>query len=288
MKICIVGLGLIGGSVALDLQNHKFASNITGVDKSKRNEREAIKLKIINEATDLITGVSNVDMVIIAIPVDAIRKLLPLILDNIKDHTTVIDLGSTKKSITDAVRNHPKRKNYIAAHPMAGTENSGPGAAIRGLFKGKTTIICDQELSNKRHLALAKRLIKALGSTITYTTSDKQDHSTAYISHLPHVAAYALANTVMDKESGDIIFELASGGFNSAARLAKSTPTMWGPIFTDNKKYILEGIDCYIKHLIELKNSIDNNEENMYMLMEKATEIRGVLNKKNCSLVNHE
>jgi prephenate dehydrogenase len=209
-------------------------------------------------------------------------------LDLISDQTTVIDVGSTKKQIAVAVENHPRRRNYIAAHPMSGTENSGPTAAMEGLFEGKINIICDQEKCGPQHLAFAEKVFQVLGMNIAYMTADEQDHSTAFISHLPHAAAFALANAVLDKEDREIIFDLASGGFNSTVRLAKSSPEMWGPIFQQNKEYIVESLDVYIKHLKVFRKSIESDPEQMMALMRNANRIRGILDGSSDSLIKNE
>jgi len=288
MNVSIIGLGLIGGSVAKDFRRTKFASHLIGVDASEANAEEALRIKLVDEILPLNEALVKADLVIIAIPVDKIREILPQVLDQIHTGTTVTDLGSTKQRIVDTVENHPKRRNYVAAHPMSGTENSGPSAALDGLFEGKITIICDQEKSGPQHLALVEKMFQCMGMNIAYMSSDEQDHSTAYISLLPHVVAYALANAAMAKENRHIIFDLASGGFNSTVRLAKSTPTMWGPIFQDNQKYIIESLDTYIKHLIEFRESICSDEKHMYELMENATKIREVLGGANPSLIKNE
>ena len=202
--------------------------------------------------------------------------------------TTVVDMGSTKKEIGQAVDQHPKRRNFIAAHPMSGTEFSGPEAALEGLFTGKIAIICDQEKSGPQHLALVEKMFQSMGMNIAYMSADDQDHSTAYISHLPHAAAFALANAVQDKEDRSIIFDLASGGFRSTVRLAKSTPSMWGPIFQQNKEYVVESLEVYIKHLIDFKESIRNDEKRMYTLMENANKIKCILGGENPSLIKNE
>jgi prephenate dehydrogenase len=228
MKLTVIGLGLIGGSMAIDLRKAGFANEITGVDTNPENEQEALRLGIVDRIETLENAVPMADMVIIAIPVDKVLQTLTSVLDLISSQTTVIDVGSTKKVISEAVENHPRRRNYIPAHPMAGTENSGPGAALEGLFEGKINIICDQDKCGPQHLAFAEKMFQALGMDIAYMTADDQDHSTGFISHLPHAAAFALANAVLDKEDREIIFDLASGGFNSTVRLAKSSPEMWG------------------------------------------------------------
>jgi prephenate dehydrogenase len=288
MKLAVIGLGLIGGSMAKDLRKNRFATEIIGVDAAKDNADEALRLGIVDRIETLENAVSKADMVIIAIPVDKVLKSLTNVLDLISTQTTVIDVGSTKKMISQAVDTHPNRRNYVAAHPMSGTENSGPGAAIEGLFEGKINIICDQEKTGPLHLAFAEKMFQVLGMDIAYMTSDEQDHSTAFISHLPHAAAFALANAVLDKEEREIIFDLASGGFNSTVRLAKSSPEMWGPIFQQNKEYIVESLNVYIKHLKAFRKSIEDDPEQMMALMKNANRIRGILDGQNDSLVKNE
>jgi len=288
MKLTVIGLGLIGGSMAIDLRKAGFAHEITGVDTNPENEQEALRLGIVDRIETLEKAVPMADMVIIAIPVDKVLQTLTSVLDLISSQTTVIDVGSTKKVISGAVENHPRRRNYIPAHPMAGTENSGPGAALEGLFEGKINIICDQEKSGPQHLAFAEKMFQALGMDLAYMTADDQDHSTGFISHLPHAAAFALANAVLDKEDREIIFDLASGGFNSTVRLAKSSPEMWGPIFQQNKEYVVESLDVYIKHLKAFRKSIESDPEQMMALMKNANRIRGILAGDSDSLVKNE
>jgi Prephenate dehydrogenase len=288
MKLTVIGLGLIGGSMAMDLRKAGFAHEITGVDANPENAQEALRLGIIDRVDSLERAVSESDMVIIAIPVDKVLETLNLVLNLISDQTTVIDVGSTKKVVSEAVENHPKRRNYIAAHPMSGTENSGPSAALEGLFEGKINIICDQEKCGPQHLAFAEKVFQILGMKIAYMTADEQDHSTAFISHLPHAAAFALANAVLDKEDREIIFDLASGGFTSTVRLAKSSPEMWGPIFQQNKQYVVESLDVYIKHLKAFRKSIESDPEEMMALMKNANRIRGILAGDGDSLVKKE
>jgi prephenate dehydrogenase len=288
MKLTVIGLGLIGGSMAIDLRKAGFAREVVGVDANPENAQEALRLGIIDRIGDFEHAVTNADLVLVSIPVDKVVDTLIKVLDLITDQTTVIDVGSTKKAIALAVENHPKRRNYVAAHPMSGTENSGPTAALAGLFDGKINIICDQEKSGPLHLAFAEKIFQVLGMKQAYMTSDEQDHSTAFISHLPHVAAFALANAVLDKEDREIIFDLASGGFNSTVRLAKSSPEMWGPIFQQNKQYVVESIDSYIKHLKAFRKSIESDPEEMMALMKNANRIRGILAGEGDSLVKNE
>lgn len=289
MKLTIIGLGLIGGSIAKDLRKSKFATQLTGIEVNENHAKQALELGLVDRVISLEEGLADSDIVLIAIPVDKELEILPSVLDKIAETTTVIDLGSTKKVLVDSVKNHPKRRNFIPAHPMSGTENSGPNAALEGLFKGKIAIICDHEESGPQHLALVEKMFQSLGMDMAYMTSDEQDHSTAFVSHLPHAAAYALANAVITKEDRNIIFDLASGGFRSTVRLAKSSGTMWHPIFQQNRDYVVESLDVYIKHLKEFRNCLKNKEDDKLKdLITSANQIRGILDKENPHLVKNE
>ncbi len=281
MKLTLVGLGLIGGSMAIDLKKAGFASEIIGVDSNADHVEQALKVGFIDRSASLEEACSEADLVLIAIPVDKILQVLPVVLDHISPYATVTDMGSTKSMITQSVANHPKRKNYVPAHPMSGTENSGPLAALPDLFRGKIAILCDHNQSGPQHVALIEKMLQVLGMKIAYMSSDEQDHSTAFISHLPHAAAFALANAVLAKAERDIIFDLASGGFRSTVRLAKSSPEMWGPIFQQNKEYVVKSLDVYIKHLKEFKRAIESDENHMTDLMVNANCIRGILEGTN-------
>ena len=289
MKTTIIGLGLIGGSLAKDLRKTNFSNEFVGIDNNKINAKKALELGLVDRIEQFDEGVKNTDIVIIAIPVDKELLVLPQVLDTINDNTTVIDMGSAKKMIVDKVKDHPRRKNYVAAHPMSGTENSGPAAAIENLFRGKITILCDQEDSGPQHVAMAEKMFQNLGMDIAYMTADEQDHSTAFVSHLPHAAAYALANAVQAKEDRKIIFDLASGGFRSTVRLAKSSHTMWHPIFEQNKNYVVESLNVYIKHLQEFRDCMKNDEfDRLKELILNANKIRGILDGTNPNLVKNE
>ena len=289
MKITIIGLGLIGGSLAKDLRKNKFATELIGIDANTEHANQALKIGLVDRIENLEDGVNNTDIVIIAIPVDKELIILPKVLDLISNNTTVTDMGSTKRVIIEAVKNHNKRKNFIPAHPMSGTENSGPSAALEGLFKGKITILCDHDDTGPQHLALIEKMFQSLGMDIAYMTADEQDHSTAFVSHLPHAAAYALANAVQAKEDRNIIFDLASGGFRSTVRLAKSSGTMWHPIFQQNRNYVVESLDVYIKHLQEFRDCLHNEQDDkMQDLIVNANKIRGILEGENPHLVKKE
>ncbi len=289
MNTTIIGLGLIGGSLAKDLRKSHFATHITGVENNPAHAKQALELGLVDKIEPLEKAVKNTDLVIIAIPVDKEVELLPRLLDLISHNTTVTDMGSTKRVITETVKNHEKRKNFVAAHPMSGTENSGPTAALEDLFRDRITILCDQEDSGPQHLALVEKMFQTLGMDIAYMTSDEQDHSTAFISHLPHAAAYALANAVQDKADRNIIFDLAGGGFRSTVRLAKSSGTMWHPIFQQNRNYVVESLDVYIKHLQEFRDCMFNKKDERLMdLIVNANKIRTILDGESPNLVKNE
>jgi prephenate dehydrogenase len=289
MKITIVGLGLIGGSIAKDLRNSGFATELIGVDANEKHAAQALKLGIVDRTESLENSLKNTDLVIIAIPVDKEIEVLPAVLDGIDRNTTVTDMGSAKNMIAELVKNHPKRKQFVPAHPMSGTENSGPTASLEGLFKNKIAIICDHEDSGPQHLALIEKMFQSLGMNMAYMSSDEQDHSTAFVSHLPHAAAFALANAVQAKEDRKIIFDLASGGFRSTVRLAKSSSSMWKPIFEQNCDYVVDSMDVYIKHLQEFRDSMKNREfEKLEELILNANKIRTILDGENPHFLKNE
>ena len=289
MRLTVVGLGLIGGSMAIDLRKSRFATEIIGVDNRPEHAAEAEKLGIVDRVTDFESGVKAADLVLLALPVDQIIALLPVVLDLISPSSTVADVGSAKRQIVASVANHPLRGNFVATHPMAGTENSGPAAAIPKLFAGKLTIVCDHEQSRPQHLALVEKMYQSLGMSTAYMSSDEQDHTTAFVSHLPHAAAFARANAVLAKEERNIIFDLASGGFQSTVRLAKSSPEMWGPIFRQNKDYVVEAVTAYIHHLKAFKDALKtDDEEQLLQLIREANKIRTVLSGETTSLTKNE
>jgi len=281
MNIVIVGTGLIGGSVALAIRG--FNTHIIGVDSNEQNCKKALDLGIIDEVSTLDNALLEAHLVILAIPVDAARKLLPHILDSIQETTVVIDMGSTKVGICNNVRSHARRTQFVASHPMAGTENSGPEAAFADLFKGKKTIICEKELSADFALQQAELLYKILGMTILYMNAEEHDKHIAYVSHLTHVIAYALSLTVQEIEKDEkTIFEMAGSGFGSTVRIAKSSTDMWTPIFKQNAKYLTASIDKYIDILQHFKQVIQENKEvELYDMIKEANKIRNVLDKPN-------
>ncbi|MDD2381191.1 MAG: prephenate dehydrogenase [Mariniphaga sp.] len=289
MKTTIVGLGLIGGSLAKDLRRLHFATELIGIDTNELHTKQALELGLVDRIESLEEGIEGSDLVIIAIPVDKELEVLPAVLNRIKSNTTVTDMGSTKKTITRLVQNHPRRRQFVPSHPMSGTEDSGPASALEELFRGKIAIICDHEQSGPQHLALVEKMFQTLGMDIAYMTSDEQDHSTAFVSHLPHAAAFALANAVQAKTDRNIIFDLASGGFRSTVRLAKSSCSMWKPIFEQNSEYVVNSLDVYIQHLQEFRNCMKNNEfDKLEELITNANSIRTILDGENKTFIKNE
>ncbi|MBI9066249.1 MAG: prephenate dehydrogenase [Salinivirgaceae bacterium] len=278
MIITIIGLGLMGGSVAIDLRKRGFADKIIGVDKDKINANAAHHIGFVDEVTDLESAVKQAELIILAVPVDAAIIVLPKVLDLI-DNQVVTDICSTKETLLERVRYHSKRKQYVAAHPMAGTEFSGPWAAVSGLFDGKASILCDTEDSDIRAIAKVKRMYEVLNMRVIYMNSSNHDIHAAYVSHISHISSFALALTVLEKEKNEKhIFDLASGGFDSTVRLAKSSPDMWTPIFNHNKNNVVTVLDTYINHLKAFRDSIENDEiEKVHQLIEQANKIKRIV-----------
>lgn len=281
MNISIVGVGLIGGSMALKLRNKGIAGFIYGIDNSEKHLAEALDLNIIDEKTDLEHGIKNTDLIILAVPVDAAKKLLPKVLDLISEHQTVMDAGSTKAGIVNAVKDHPNRSRFVAFHPMWGTENNGPKSAVSESFSGKAGVICNREESAADALQLVEKVAASLDMHLIYMSAESHDIHTAYISHISHITSYALANTVLEKErEEETIFQLASSGFSSTVRLAKSHPEMWVPIFKQNKENVLDVLNEHISQLRKFKSALEKeNFEYLGELISNANKIRGILEK---------
>ncbi|MBN4062312.1 MAG: prephenate dehydrogenase [Flavobacteriales bacterium] len=279
MEVTIIGLGLIGGSLAMALRQNGFATHIIGVENNEEHGEQALELGLADEVLPLDEAISKGEMIIIAISVDAARKLLPEILDQINESQTVMDMGSTKAGICSVVENHPNRKNYVAAHPIAGTENTGPKAAINNLFFHKVAIICEKEKSGEQQLALAEQLFRSLFMKLVYMAAKEHDLHAAYVSHLSHISSFTLGLTVLDIEKDEQnIFNLAGSGFASTVRLAKSSPEMWAPIFEQNAEYLSDALDTYIKWLTKFKKLIDSKQKNeVEELMRQANDVGRIL-----------
>ncbi|WP_296314084.1 prephenate dehydrogenase [Winogradskyella sp. UBA3174] len=278
-NIFIIGVGLIGGSFALDIKKLYPTTTIYGIDKNEAHLDEAVKLGVIDEKATL-KDVLNADFVILAIPVDATLKVLPDVLDYISDNTIVFDAGSTKEDICIKVKAHPKRRNYLAVHPIAGTEYSGPSAAIHGLYKNKTNIICEVEETAFKLQEKALKLFSELGMRIRYMNPKAHDKHIAYVSHLSHISSFMLGKTVIEKEKNDRdIFDMAGSGFESTVRLAKSSPAMWTPIFEQNKTNVIETLDEYITNLKHFKKLMEDDDfEGVYKEMETTNRLTDILN----------
>lgn len=279
MTVAIIGLGLIGGSVGLRLKKSGMADHIIGIDKNEANCAKALELGLVNEVVNLLEGVKKSEVIVIAIPVDQITVLLPQILENIKTDAVVLDMGSTKGGVCQSIDNHPNRKAFVATHPIAGTENSGPEAAFDSLFQNKTGILCDVEKSSPKAANTARKLYETLGMKIIEMGSQAHDLHIAYVSHLSHISSFVLGQTVLEIEKDEkSIFNMAGSGFASTVRLAKSSPNMWAPIFAQNKEHISKSLGTYIQNLQEFKAMVDNeNVVGMYEAMKNANQIRKVL-----------
>ena len=286
MKVGIIGLGLIGGSMAIDLKRKGFAEEIIGVEADPVNAAAAQKIGLVDRTADLQECVDSSDVIIIAVPVGAAVRMLPQVLDRFaelsKDGKTdkvVMDVCSTKEHLTRSVKYHPMRRNYVASHPMAGTEYSGPWAAMPGLYDGHACIICDSEESSPKAVRLVESLYEVLNMRTIYMNSSNHDVHTAYVSHISHVTSFALALTVLDKERDEKhIFDLASGGFSSTVRLAKSSPDMWTPILSQNRDNVLHVMDTYIEKMNAFRQAIaDGDEDAVRGLIEDANRIRRII-----------
>ncbi|MES2411677.1 MAG: prephenate dehydrogenase [Bacteroidota bacterium] len=281
MKVYVIGIGLIGGSMALDIQALDKNAVIVGVDANEDHLGQAIKLGIIHQKAE-IKDIIDADFVILAVPVDIALELLPRILDSISDETLVFEVGSTKGPICEVAMNHPKRRNFLATHPIAGTEFSGPTAAIRNLFVDKTNIICEVEKTTFKLQEKGLKLFRDLGMRIRYMDPKSHDKHIAYVSHLSHISSFMLGKTVIEKEKDEKdIFDMAGSGFESTVRLAKSSPAMWTPIFKQNKKQVVKSLEEYIANLSQFKNLLESgNYEQIFHEMENTNRIKEILNGK--------
>ena len=257
MKIAIIGLGLMGGSLALSLKKEEYVSSIVGYDHNEQHKIDALKLGLVEEIVSL-EKIKKCDVIFLAIPVNGIIASLKEMRD-VSELTTIIDLGSTKEKIVDSVP-LSIRKNFVAAHPMTGTENFGPSAAIEKLYEDKVVVLCDLEDSGEHQITTARKIFKSLKMKKYFMKAKEHDRHAAFISHMPHAISYSIANTVMKQEEKHNILALAAGGFRSMSRLAKSSPYMWEDVFRQNKENILEAIELFEVELSNLKKSIQNDE----------------------------
>jgi len=282
MNVFIVGTGLIGGSFSLDIQEAYPEAKIFGIDQSEEHLAKAEFLGLVHQKAS-IEELDQADLVFVTVPVDVSLQLIPIVLDAVNEDAVVIDAGSTKESICHTVSDHPKRRNFLAAHPIAGTEFSGPTAAVQGLYKGKTNIICEIEKTAFKLQERALEVFEKIGMRIRYMDPTAHDKHIAYVSHLSHISSFMLGKTVIEKEKNERdIFDMAGSGFESTVRLAKSSPAMWTPIFEQNKANVIETLDEYIRNLERFKTLMEeNNFEAIFSEMENTNRIQQILNGLN-------
>ena len=278
MKVYVIGIGLIGGSMAKDLKVLYPDMELLGIDVNDQHINEAISLGLVDAAAS-IEQLEDADLVILSIPVDAMIEELPKVLDAVGENTLVIDAGSTKEMICKVVENHPKRRNFLACHPIAGTEFSGPGAALNGLFEGKTNIICEVEKTAFKLQEKGLEIFANMGMRIRYMNPVAHDKHIAYVSHLSHISSFMLGKTVIEKEKNERdIFDMAGSGFESTVRLAKSSPAMWTPIFEQNKENVLEILEAYISNLKDFQDKLlEDDYQGIYNEMDNTNKIKEIL-----------
>jgi prephenate dehydrogenase len=278
-NVTIVGVGLISGSLALILKEKKLAKHVIGVSRTEASSKKALELGLIDEALPLEEAVKKSDFIYVAIPVDATLPVMKTIMDLITEKQIVADAGSTKLALCSMLDDHPMRKQFVATHPMWGTEYSGPEAAVKDAFAGRACVICEKEKSGKDVLDTVESVYREMGMHMVYMNAKDHDVHTAYVSHISHITSFALANTVLEKErEEDAIFELASAGFESTVRLAKSNPAMWVPIFMQNRDNILDVLNEHISQLRKFKACLEKeNSEYLLELIENANKIRRII-----------
>lgn len=279
MNITVIGLGLIGGSLAIDLRAAGFGTRFIGVDANEAHAQEALSLGLVDETMSLQNAVEASDLIILAIPVNHAKGVLLDLLDLVNETQIVMDMGSTKAGICLAAANHQRRRRFVASHPIAGTENTGPSAAIPNLYRGKMTIICEDAKSDADAVELAKKLYDTIGMDIVHMSAEEHDKHIAYVSHLSHISSFTLGLTVLEMEKSEKnIFNLAGSGFASTVRLAKSSPAMWAPIFEQNSDNLLGALDTYIEQLSNFRTLIAEKEtDELHKLMGEANNIRRIL-----------
>jgi prephenate dehydrogenase len=278
--VVVIGIGLIGGSLALSLRQQGLATRFIGVEANSENAHRALELGLVDKIeTNLATAVATADLVIVAVPMDAMLTVLPQVLDAATGQQVVVDVGSTKEKLLAAVADHPNRGRFVAIHPMAGTEYSGPEAAVQHLFAGKTLVVCDAHRSDPDAVQTVEKLFRALPMRLLYLDAADHDLHAAYVSHISHITSFALALTVLEKEKEEQrIFDLASGGFESTVRLAKSSPAMWVPIFRQNRTNVLDVLDEHLRQLQELRRLLaDEDYDGLRHSIEQANHIRKII-----------
>ena len=279
MKATIIGLGLIGGSFALSLKDKGFCDEVMGITRSERSAQKALERGLVDRIVTMDEALEKSDLIVLATPVDTIALMATKILNRIRPNQILMDMGSTKQELCETTMMHPNRGRLVATHPMWGTENSGPEAAVHNAFAGRTVVICERERSDKDAVEMVEKIYHALGMPIRYMSAEDQDTHCAYVSHISHITSFALALTVLEKErEEEHIFDLAGGGFESTVRLAKSLPQTWAPIFLGNKYNVLDVLREHIHQLQILRRMIERDDrEGLVEAMQKANKIRDIL-----------
>lgn len=276
MNIGIIGLGLMGGSLGLALKNFPNKYTIIGYDHNKIHQEDALKLQLIDRLADDFSEVKKCDVIVLTIPVDAIIKTTQTLIDVHQD-CTIIDFGSSKEKIDSAIPSII-RQNFVTAHPMTGTEKFGPTAAIEGLYREKTMVICNQEKTGISQNSIALAIFQDIKAKVVFMGAKEHDKHAAFISHMPHAVSYAIANSVMKQEDPKSITALAGGGFRSMSRIAKSSPTMWEDIFRQNKSNLLESIEAFNQEMKLCQQFIeDENWKALHHWMKKANGLHEIL-----------
>ncbi len=282
MNICIIGLGLIGGSFALAVRKHSLAERIYGVEASPRNAAKALELGLVDEIIDFERAADSADIIVLSTPVDTILQLAIKLLNRVNEGQIVLDMGSTKEELCEIISQHPQRNRFVATHPMWGTEHSGPEAAVEGAFVGCNTVLCEVERSDAEAVATVEEMFTTIGMKIMRMSPTQHDLHAAYVSHISHITSFILATTVLEKErESETILNLAGGGFESTVRLAKSSPDMWIPILTQNKYNVLDVLREYIHQLEIFRKALErDNLSEIRQTIERANTIRKILDKK--------
>jgi prephenate dehydrogenase len=278
-SVTIVGVGLISGSFSLALKERGLVRNVIGISKTETSLKKAFELGLIDESLPLAEAVAKSDLIYVAIPVDVTVGVVGEILDLVNDRQIVADAGSTKYALCASLAGHPMRSRFVATHPMWGTEYSGPEAAVKGAFEGRSCVICEREKSDEDALSTMENIYRQLGMHLVYMDAGAHDMHAAYVSHIAHITSFALANTVLEKEKEeDAIFELAGGGFESTVRLAKSSPAMWAPVFMQNRENVLDVLNEHISQLRKFKSCLEKeNYGYLWELMENANKIKKII-----------
>ncbi|MFI3315401.1 MAG: prephenate dehydrogenase [Rikenellaceae bacterium] len=283
MNIAIVGVGLMGGSFALSLRDNSLADKIIGIDSCPDNGKKALELGLVDEVIDFeqIKSRADIDLIVITVPVNIIATLVIKLLNNINQNQTVMDMGSTKEELCEMVRGHKNRNRFVATHPMWGTEKHGPQAAVHNAFTGRTLVICEEELSDKDAVDAVKHIYSTIGMRIVTMNPEQHDLHAAYVSHISHITSYALALTVLEKErEEDKILDLSGAGFETTVRLAKSSPSMWTPIFMQNKFNVLDVLREHIHQLQVIRKMLERDDfDGINDAIKRANSIEKILNR---------